>query len=167
MPRHPTGSRKYNIGYLWDRHHEILRLNAIGLSHQGIATMLGITPQTVSNTVRSNISQPIIDEFRLNRDGSAVDVKRTIEKLAPEAVSKVRDIMRSADLKTSLAAAKDLLDRGGFAAPTKVDIRKMSMHVTAEDIERLKQRQIEKGVIVKANSKPPPERVEAEIVQQV
>jgi len=148
MGKHPTGNRKYNLGHVWDRHREILRLASTGLSNLDIARELNITPQTVSNTMNSPIVQEKMNALRDGRDESAMDVSERIREIAPVAVEKIIETMRNSDLRLEYAAAKDLLDRAGFVAPTRMDIRKLDIHMTGEDIEKIKARQKEKGIIV-------------------
>ena len=148
MGHPPTGNRKYELTHMWERHHEIVRLAVMGLPEVKIASILKCSPQNISDTLNSTIVKDKLAKMRLSRDNMAVDVGDRLRKLAPAAVAKVKEVMEKGDMRTSFAAAKDILDRTGYVAPQRIDVRKMVAHVTSDDIERIKQRQRDKGVLV-------------------
>lgn len=148
MGRHPTNNRKYVIKHMWDRHHEIIRLLVMGMAYRDIANTLKITPQTVSDVANSPIVQEKLLKLRGERDVEAVDIGARIKKLAPSAVAKVKEVMDKGDLRTSLTAARDILDRSGFVPPTKIDMRGMIAHVTTKELDEIKERQKKKGIVV-------------------
>ncbi len=137
---------------MWERHHEIIRLAILGLTEVRIASILDCTPQNISDTLNSTIVKNKMAHMRLARDNKAIDVGDRLRRLAPAAVEKVKETMEKGDMRTSFSAAKDILDRTGYVAPQRIDVRKMVAHVTSEDIERIKQRQRDKGVLVEGGS---------------
>lgn len=144
----PIGQRKYKLSHMWERHHEILRHLVMGTSRNDIARILKISPQTVTDTANSPIVQKKLLELRVGRDVQAMNVSSRIKELAPAAVAKVKEVMDKGDLKTSLTAAKDILDRAGHVAPHRIDLKGLVAHVTTKDLEEIKERQRKKGILV-------------------
>ena len=62
--RVPTEERKtYDIQSLWQRNHEIINLAARGFNNVTIAEILNINPQTVSNTLNSELGKRKLSEW--------------------------------------------------------------------------------------------------------
>ena len=137
----PEG-RKYQIKSIWDLHHEIMRLAVLGWKPVEIAKQLGVTPQTISNTLGSELVKRQMEVMRGARDSSTVDVLEEIKALAPAALETVENIMRdeNSGARTRLSAAIDVLDRAGYAAPKVIEGRFLSAHLTVEEIEDIKRR---------------------------
>lgn len=143
--RMPTGQRKYEVQRLHQRHHEIARLALMGFGNKDIAIKLGVTPQTVSNCLNSRVIKDKLGVMRTERDLSTVSVAAVIKDLdhaaaqelgrfvLPELNAGIKDELR-------LKAAMDILDRNGHAPPTVVHNQHLHAHMTAEDIEEIKQR---------------------------
>ena len=93
MGRHPTGRAKYQIEHLWSIHHEILRRTFLGQKALVIARILGITSQTVSNTINSDLGRQILERMHDKGEDSVVDVQKRILEHAPEALEVVIDTM--------------------------------------------------------------------------
>ena len=123
MGRHPTDSRKYSITHLWSIHHEILRRVFLGQKAPVIARILGITTQTVSNTINSDLGKQILERMHEKGEDSVVDVKKRILEHAPEALNVVIDTMKDEqeDSKLRTKLAQDILDRAGLGAPRKIE----------------------------------------------
>jgi hypothetical protein len=147
MGRHPTGNRQYNIKHIWDTHHEIMRLLAMGLKRPDIARMLGVSTVTVTNVQNSPICADHLQGLRDKRDDSAVEMTAAIKELAPLAVAKLEEVMQCGLPNIELSAAKDILDRAGYTPITRVRTENYNLHFTAEEIAGIKQRAKETGLI--------------------
>lgn len=64
--------------------------------------------------------------------------KQRIMEAADPAAAKMVELMESLDERISLAAARDLLDRAGFKAPTEVKIESVdaAAKILREELER-------------------------------
>lgn len=143
MGRLATGRpRKYQIMELWDRHHTILRLLALGLTPKVIAEQVGCTVATVSNVARSELGKRQLRLLNGAADKLTVDILEDIKNLAPLAVAKLEEILSNDDSDKKLVAnvAQDILDRAGYGAPKVIQGNFTHAHLTKEDIEVLKAR---------------------------
>lgn len=134
--------RKYQIMELWDRHHAILRLLALGFSEKQVAEHLGCTTATVGNVKHSELGKRQLRLLNSAADKQIVDVLEDIKKLAPVAVAKLEEILSNSNSDPRLIAsvAHDVLDRAGFGAPKVITGQFTHAHLTKEDIEELKAR---------------------------
>lgn len=135
-------ARKYQITELWDRHHAILRLLALGMAPKQVAEYLGCTTATVGNVAHSEIGKRQASLLRSAADKLTIDVMEDIKKLAPIAVAKLEEILTdpNSDKKLVAGVAHDLLDRAGYAAPKVIQGEFTHAHLTKADIEELKER---------------------------
>jgi len=135
--------KKFNISYLWDQHHEILRRVAVGQRMADVARDLGISSQTVSNTVNSVLGRRKLAILRAEMDADTIDLRMRIKELASEAVETIAGIMRSEGTAPAvrLRSAVDILDREGTTSK-KVEghVRHDHLHLTGEQISLIKQR---------------------------
>lgn len=131
----------YEPEKLNSRHHQILRLNLLGWKNKDIAERLGVSLVTVTTVVNSSLGRLKTQCMHAELDHTAMEAARQIRRLAPQAVQTVEEIMgdASAPMAVRLSAARDLLDRAGFAAPKKVDINSTSVSLSAADLESLKE----------------------------
>ncbi len=136
--------KKYEIGQLWDIHHEIIRRVSLGDKGADIARDLGVTPTMVSYTRNSRIAQDKIEIMRGAMDADTVDLGIRIKNLAPKALDLLEQVIggngsgKEATIGLRVGAAKDMLDRAGFGAVKKT--MGLHAHLSPEDIERIKQR---------------------------
>lgn len=141
MGRLPTGNRKYQIEEMWDVHHEVVRLLLIGMKHVDIANTLGVSEVMVSYTANSAIVQRQLMMMRAARDASAIDISARIKGLLPKAVAVLEETMEESVLpQLRLAAAKDVLDRGGHPAVKGLDVRQTNTYFSKDEIAEIKQR---------------------------
>lgn len=138
--RRTLGPRAYEPKALNARHHEILRLSLLGLSHVEIAKKLSCTPATVSNAVNSGLGRAQSGVLSAAADYNAIQVAKSIRELAPGAIKAIGELIESEDVPSAvrLRAAVDVLDRAGFAAPKNVNVSSTSVHLTGDDLEHLK-----------------------------
>ena len=152
--------RKTQIHHLWDKHHQVLRLIALGNKDKDIAEAVGMTPMMISTIRCSNISKDILSVMRGALDQTTIDIAKEIGNLAPRAVKVLEELMDSENERIQLSAAVDVLDRAGYAAQKnlKVDIHN---HVTQADIDDIKRRAVEAGMLA-LDGPPTPAIVEGE-----
>lgn len=139
--RSPT-RRAYEISHMTDRHHEIARRLLLGQSNKEVAQAMGITPQMVSIVRNSGCVREKLTTMHGARDLDSVDLAKEIRELAPKALRVMEELLESHDTPkhVRLAAARDMLDRAGFAPVKKVDLNNQHIVLSGEDIERMKQR---------------------------
>lgn len=141
MGRLPTGNRRYNIELIQNRHQEIIRYLVLGWKHGDIATYLNCTPQNVSDVANSPLAKAQIDKLQAGRNDSTMEIQEEIIKMAPKAIEVLNDTLTSEyEQKLKVTVAQDVLDRAGFKAASTLNVRGQHLHMTTEDIEKLKQR---------------------------
>jgi predicted transcriptional regulator len=143
-----TGDRKYAIQSMWDCHREVLRLAVQGLKQVDIAEALGVTPVMVSYTLNSPIAKREIENLRAARDLDAVDVAKRIQEIAPIALQTLETLLCEGNETTRYKTATDLLDRAGHAAIRTLRTESLSVHLTKDDIDEIKNRAKEIGLCV-------------------
>lgn len=138
----PAENRRFEIKEMWERHHQICRLAVMGLKGKQIAETLGLSEQTVSNTLNSQIVKRHLHILRDAADLAAVDVAAEIKALAPLAARRLREIMENDATETKLQASvsQDMLDRAGHGAIKKVQSENLHAHLTLDEIEEIKRR---------------------------
>lgn len=144
--KNPEG-RKYQIKELWAIHHEIIRRLLLGQKSKEIAEDLKISPVLVSYTKNSALGKRHLELMQGAIDRETVDVRVRIKQMAATA-AKVLDLAMSEDQPMALRvkSATEVLDRAGHVKVIKTE--NLHAHLTAEDIEAIKQRAREEGVVV-------------------
>lgn len=147
----------YNIKQLWQRNHEIVNLAAKGYKNVEIAEILNISPQTVSNTLNSELGQYKLSELRKLRDDEA---KKTVEKirvLTDKALKLYHEVFDDEDGEYSKrdklrVADTVLLELSGYRAPTKIQSHSVLTTLSPEELESFKKRGLqaakEAGLVV-------------------
>lgn len=149
--RVPQEERKtYNVKQFWQRHHEIVNLSSQGFKNVEIAKILGITPETVSNTLNSEIGEEKLAEMRLLRDG---DAKATIERirvLRDQALKVYQEVLEGQDengnpvecTPSQRLHVADVvtLELAGMKAPTKIQSSSVSTILSGEELLEIKRR---------------------------
>lgn len=125
----PNLRKTYDIQKLWDSNREILRLLVLGWKDKEIAEKLGVTPQTVSNTRNSTLGKRQLAVMNGARDAEVMDVKKKVDSLIPMAFQVYEEILESEGISKLKKDTADtiIMQLGGNAAPTKVDVRQTSM----------------------------------------
>ena len=135
--RRTDRSGTYEAKNLWQVHHEIINLALQGIKNTEIATMLNVSPTTVSNTLNSRLGKAKLKGMRVERDKEAIEVDKEVRRLAEKAIAAYDEIFDSDNASLSLkksTADTVLMDLGGHRAPTKIDARSLNMSLTAEEI---------------------------------
>lgn len=137
--------KTYEIKSLWQRNHEIINLAARGFKNTQIAEILNIHPQTVSNTLNSELGERKLSEIRLERDEEAKKVSERIRILTSRALDIYHQIFDDesgeATLKDKKAVADTVvLELSGLRAPTKIQSQHVNMTLTKDELEAFKKR---------------------------
>ena len=152
MGRHSLESthRRYQIEQMWDVHHEIVRMALMGMKYVEIAETLGISPVTVSYTLRSPIVMRQLEQMRAVRDFDAIDVAKEIAALAPKAVQVLGELLEAEAPNIRKSAADSILDRAGHAAVQRIKQDVTVTHFTPREIDDIKQRAKNVGLLIDA-----------------
>jgi predicted transcriptional regulator len=132
---------RFRVKRLWDRHKEICRLAATGMfSQKEIAEQLGITPVTVSYTLRSPLVRHQVELLQAGRDAAAVDLLQQIEEMAPKAIALLDQALESEDqpMTTRLQAGRDLRGWMEFVLPKKKENVTIGALLSLQDIREIK-----------------------------
>lgn len=113
--------KSYEVSTLRPIHKQIIGLSAAGMKNREIADLLDVREEWVSVILRQPESQALrnemVAEFVSGLHGDARDL---IHAHTKEAVLTVVKHMRHSKDTVSLAAARDLLDRGGFKPQERI-----------------------------------------------
>lgn len=159
--------KTYDIKALWQRQHEIINLALTGMKNVDIAKILGITKESVSQTLNSELGMKKLSSLREKRDEEAIKIVKEVNELTTKAISIYNDIFDAPTDQVTYKLKKEtadtvLLDLAGHRAATKIDTRSMHFTASLEEIEGFKKRGIEAaraaGMIVDIE---PAERSEA------
>lgn len=109
---------------------EVIRLRTIGMSGPQIARELGVSKQTISDTLRLPEVQAAIEEAHAEARSELVSM---ITTTAREAVETLTTLMKDSSTPAAVRrqAASDLLDRAGIVRGLEVDM-KHSANLPAE-----------------------------------
>jgi len=149
--------KTYDIKQLWQRHHEIVNLAARGFKQVEIAEILNIDPQTVSNTLNSQLGEEKLAEIRLERDAEAQKISEKVRVLTNKALQTYHEIFDDDSGKWTARDRKDtadkvLLELSGLRAPTRIQSQSLHTVLTAEELEEFKTRGIqaakESGLVI-------------------
>jgi len=152
----PGMRRTFEVSKMWEVHHEISRLIFLGFKNEEIAERLGITTATVSYTRNSKIVQDKLKLMKGARDAETIDLSKEIRNKAPIALKLLEDIMNgegvvgeNASPPLKAKTAENWLDRAGYPAQKAgTGDTHLHAHFNAVEIEELKKRAIESGVVV-------------------
>ena len=149
LRRADEGERKtYEAKALWQSHHEMINLAVRGFKNVEIAEILNKDPQTVSNTLNSELGKVKIAELRYDRDEESKKVGAKIDSLTQKALNIYHEIFDDESGECSLkdkkgAADTVVLELSGLRAPTKIHSSHISTTLTREEIEAFKTRGIQ------------------------
>lgn len=140
-----------NIKGLWQRNHEIVNLSARGFKNVEIAEILNITPQTVSNTLNSDLGRLKISEIRLEKDQEAKKISEKIRVLTGRALDVYHQIFDDESGECTLKDKKDaadtvVLELSGLRAATKIQSSSINMNLTSEELKTFKERGLKAAI---------------------
>jgi predicted transcriptional regulator len=131
---------RFQVRKLWQRHKEICRLAAVGMKQVDIAEQLGLSPVTVSYTLRSPLVQHQVQLLQAGRDEAAVNLIEQIEEMAPKAIALLDFAMDSEDqpMTTRLQASRELRGWMEFVLPKKRENVTIGALLSLDDIKEIK-----------------------------
>lgn len=135
--------RLFQYKELWSRQKEILRLFASGLyTQRQIAKMLNVSAQTINNIVCSTLGKQTLEMLEGAADYNAVDLLAKMKALAPIALAVQENLMLSESTRPRLQndIANKMLDRAGYAAPTRNINFNVNAGLSFEELEAIKSR---------------------------
>lgn len=157
MGRLPSNNRKYELRRLQDNHREMLRLSALGYDRKKIAAILGVTTATVSNARNSELGRAQSEVLANGRDSAITDINQKIQALLPDAITLMGEVAKgkvtipegsNVTITQRMKASQDLIGRGGYVPPTRVQHSgDVNHHMTVDDIKKIK----EKAASLKVN----------------
>jgi hypothetical protein len=142
-----------DIGNLWEKHYEMLRLCSLGMTNPQIAETLGVSVYTVKNITESTLGRQHLMVLRGSRDADTVDLMQRIRDFGPKCLDVLEDVIAGKNvggekpkLTVRVNAAKDYLNRIPEVSPhSRRDNRTALM--TLEDIQNIKRRAMESGIV--------------------
>ena len=139
---------EYQIQRMTQRHHEVVRLAVLGHTQNDISSITGFTPSSVSLILNNRMVKDKLAFLRAQKDAASVDVMCAIRELAPKCVDILNEIMENegSPAGVRLGAAKDLLDRAGYAAPKVIQSQSVTTHLTYDEIRQIKERALSYGM---------------------
>ena len=137
--------KTHDINSLWQRSHEILALAVRGMKQVEIAEILNISPQTVSNTLNSDLGRQKLSIMRRGRDENAVIAAERIDLLTQRALDVYDEIFDNENEAVNIDMKKKTADTvalelSGLRAPTKIQAHSIHSIATLKEIEAFKER---------------------------
>jgi len=144
-----TSPGSYQLKKMRAVHRRIAEHAALGMKDKDIAAVVGVTPQTVSYTRKSQVVQDYMDILESAAAGQTIDTLKELRELAPFAARTLEILMLNpnTDDKIRASVAQDLLDRAGYAPVKKVATAHMNV-LDTQDIKDIKKRAREAGVML-------------------
>jgi predicted transcriptional regulator len=141
----PEERKTFNIKQLWQRNHEIINLHVQGLRNTQIAEIMGVTKESVSQTINSELGKYKISDLRKSRDDEVRVAQEKVRVLTNKALNVYHEIFDDESGESSLKDKKAVADTvvlelSGLRAPTKIQSHSMSVQLTRADLEEFKQR---------------------------
>jgi len=123
-----------------DRHREIARLVALGMTDKEISEQVGVKPEWVGTVRNTDVVAEHLQSLREERDEKLLAARTAMEDAAAEVAEFLRDTALDTDLhpKYRLQAAESILDRVGLGKSSKTESHSVvEHHTTIENIRRL------------------------------
>lgn len=114
-----------------------------GLSNTAVAEAVGCTPQTVCNTMSSEIAVTAIAKMHEAADLDVVDIQKQLRKMAPDCLRNLEQVLNGTMPVTpelKVKTSQDVLDRIGVSKIQQVHTVNMSGHFTGDDLAEMKRR---------------------------
>ena len=123
-PRLIEEGEKWSLQQLRGYHHSIILLHCLGMSNVAIAGKLKITPQTVSNTLNSDVARPVIEQQYERLYNPLTQVQDLLSDHMPDVV---RELIRmffddTLETKDKKDIGFKLMDRGGHGPSRNITI---------------------------------------------
>lgn len=141
----------YEVKELQAQHREIIRLRVLGNNVKEIAARMEMSDNMVSIVLNSQVAKEHMARLQGERDEQAVDMNERLIEMSQEALTLHARIMRGEEIdgatpSISLRAkvAGEVMDRGGFGRSSSVDVKSTNMHISAKELEEIKERAAER-----------------------
>ncbi len=120
----PPNDRQYEIQSLNAMHQEMLRMALVGEKYSAIADALGVTNQTVTYVLNSNLGRRALQTMEAARNASTVDVANQIMEMQPKALAVLDEIMDDKDSGAAqrVKVALGILDRTGMGVTKNINM---------------------------------------------
>lgn len=149
------GGEVATVAKLRLRHQRIALCLIAGMTAKQAAETVGVTTVTVSNLQKNPQFKAYCTAMMAKHECHSTDVRQQIQDLVPAALARMSELLNADSDKVKFAAAKDLLDRGGYSPvqksvtmdATQVVLNADRQQAIKNDIERLK----EMGLVVPVN----------------
>lgn len=153
-----NAERSYEVESLHERHKEIIRLIAMGLTNTQIAQELGCSTAMVVYTKYSEVGQQLLQELGFKRSESVKDIQKRIERIAPHALDTLEALMTDSETPEAVRAriAMDNLDRAGLTPKSRTS----GGFLDEKDITKIKEQAREAGFFAEAKQAEPAEYTE-------
>lgn len=145
-----------SLQQLRSRHREIARLRHQGVEPKEIAARLDMSVATLYQIFADPLFKAHVDSLEDASDKATISARKILADGAVRAAGRIVDMVETPDEKVALSAAKDVLDRTGYAAQTANF--HAHLHMNSDDITRLKERARELGIIASKEDTPNDER---------
>lgn len=131
-------NKAYSLKRLWGNQEEICRLFALGTKRQILAEKFGVTPQTISNIVNSDLGRRKIAVLQGKNDIEATDVQSRIRALQPVALETFEELLLDSNSSPKLQKeiASEILRMGGNGPVTKNQTT-TTFQLSDEDLEQI------------------------------
>lgn len=122
-----------------ESHHAMKRMCLAGYTNKEIAATLEITERTVCTVLNSAMMKKELELARASLDMKAINIAAEVQRLAPQAVAVLEEILHDEDAPITLRArvAMDNLSRNGVSPIVRANID-LNHHLNGEEIEQLK-----------------------------
>ena len=151
--------KSYEVSTLRPIHKQIIALSAAGMKNVEIGELLDVSGAWVSQILKQPDAQVLRNEMVAEYvTGLHGDARELIAAHTKEAILTVVKHMRTGKENTSLAAAKDILDRGGFKPQER--IVSTNINLSANDAAALRD-------AMREMLEPVPEMLETEVTSAV
>jgi len=141
-----------SLNQLRSRHREIARLKHQGVAPKEIAARLEMSVATLYQIFADPLFKAHVDSLEDASDRATISARKILADGAIRAAERIVDMIETPDEKLALSAAKDVLDRTGYAAQTANF--HAHLHMNSDDIERLKERAKQLGIIAPKSEAP-------------
>ena len=147
LPYKTDADKKVYICRLWDNHKEIIRRISVGQKAVDIAREMKISLPVVSYTRNSPLGKELLGELHRERDAEASAVSKRIADLAPKCLDVLESALTDSPIHIRVQTAKDLLEKAGFGAVQKTEVKSSLQILSREDIEEIRARAMKAGIL--------------------
>ena len=143
MARPPDSNHAHkDVEYLWEQHHEVLRLLVKGYKPRQISEMTGLTETFICRLRNSPIAKERLEILGAERDAITVAMVKRIAELQPKALSVLERVLNgetNATIDLEVRTAQDMLSRGGNA-PVQRMVADVRHGLDEETLNAIKER---------------------------